>query len=225
MTPLDALLRGMALGLAVAAPVGPIGLMCLRRAVTGGFGAGMACGLGVALADLVYALIAAFGLGAVLGVAALDPLWPQLAGAVLIAWIGIGAVRRGRMVLRHGDAGPAATAPGRGRDTVTAFLLTLSNPMTIASFAGLFAGLGLGAAAGDAGAMDGGAVRTTTPAALALGVFLGSLGWWAMLAGAGHRFGRRLTAPALARIDIAAGLLLVVGAAWLAMEAVHRASA
>ncbi|MFD0386952.1 hypothetical protein ACFQ4K_02555 [Tistrella bauzanensis] len=97
--------------------------------------------------------------------------------------------------------------------------------MTIASFAGLFAGLGLGAAAGDAGAMDGGAVRTTTPAALALGVFLGSLGWWAMLAGAGHRFGRRLTAPALARIDIAAGLLLVVGAAWLAMEAVHRASA
>lgn len=211
MTPLDALLRGMALGLAVAAPVGPVGLLCLRRAVTGGFTAGLASGFGVAAADFVYAVIAAFGLGAALGIAAIDPLWPQLAGAALILWIGLGAVRRGRAVLASGDAGPPAN-PGRaGRDVLGAFLLTLSNPMTIASFAGLFAGLGLGATPAGAAPL--------VPAALAVGVFLGSLGWWVMLSAAGSRFGRRLGARSLARIDIAAGLALMAGAIWLAAEA------
>lgn len=211
MTPLDALLRGMALGLAVAAPVGPVGLLCLRRAVTGGFTAGLASGFGVAAADFVYAVIAAFGLGAALGIAAIDPLWPQLAGAALILWIGLGAVRRGRTVLASGDAGPPAN-PGRaGRDVLGAFLLTLSNPMTIASFAGLFAGLGLGATPAGAAPL--------VPAALAVGVFLGSLGWWVMLSAAGSRFGRRLGARSLARIDIGAGLALMAGAIWLAAEA------
>jgi putative LysE/RhtB family amino acid efflux pump len=211
MTPLDALLRGMALGLAVAAPVGPVGLLCLRRAVTGGFTAGLASGFGVAAADFVYAVIAAFGLGAALGIAAIDPLWPQLAGAALILWIGLGAVRRGRAVLASGDAGPPAN-PGRaGRDVLGAFLLTLSNPMTIASVAGLFAGLGLGATPAGAAPL--------VPAALAVGVFLGSLGWWVMLSAAGSRFGRRLGARSLARIDIGAGLALMAGAIWLAAEA------
>ncbi|AFK53167.1 LysE family translocator [Tistrella mobilis] len=211
MTPLDALLRGMALGLAVAAPVGPVGLLCLRRAVTGGFTAGLASGFGVAAADLVYAVIAAFGLGAALGVAAVDPLWPRLAGAALILWIGLGAVRRGWAVLASGDAGPAASTGRAGRDVLGAFLLTLSNPMTIASFAGLFAGLGLGATPAGAGPL--------VPAALATGVFLGSLGWWVMLSAAGSRFGRRLGARSLARIDIGAGLALMAGGIWLAAEA------
>lgn len=188
MTPdIDLFLRGILLGLAVAAPVGPIGVLCIQRSLAGGFWTGFSGGIGTAVADALYAALAAAGfavlLGGDLGMAGPVPLQQilQWGGALFIAWLGwrtfVSPVAEG-----------AAEAPLRGnplRLFAVTFALTMSNPSTILSFAALFAGLGLAAD------------PTLTAAASAVaGVFTGSLLWWALLSGGiaalRHRVGSKM---------------------------------
>ena len=165
--PLLFLAKGTVLGLAVAAPVGPIGLLCISRTLERGFRAGVAGGLGTALADASFAGLAATGFAAfsfVLGIIA-APL-QVIGGGVLVA-LGVAGWRA------RSDAKPASIEEvGIARLTAVTFLLTLANPATILSFAAMLAGLGLAesAAAEDA-------------AAVTLGVFTGSLAWWFFLCG------------------------------------------
>ncbi|HLT78013.1 MAG TPA: LysE family transporter [Ferrovibrio sp.] len=166
---IEMLLRGVLLGIAVAAPVGPIGVLCIQRSMAAGFWAGFSGGIGTALADALYATLAAAGFAALAGVT--EGMAGQVlrwAGAAFIAWLGW------RTMLA-----PAATrAAESGREErpwrllAVTFALTMSNPATILSFAALFAGLGLAADATPA----------TATAAVA-GVFIGSLLWWAFLSG------------------------------------------
>src|SRR3954451_5106500 len=85
--------RGLALGLAVAAPVGPMSLLCMRQTLARGFLAGLASGLGIATADGVYGAIAAFGLVAVTDLLVGQQPWLRLVGGLVMIWLGIGAVR------------------------------------------------------------------------------------------------------------------------------------
>ncbi|HYE50141.1 MAG TPA: LysE family transporter, partial [Azospirillaceae bacterium] len=168
--------KGLGLGLALAAPVGPIGLLCIRRTLAHGPLAGIAGGLGAAVADGFYGLLAGGGLAALSAwlMSVQTPM--RVAGAALLFWLAWGAWRTAVPADRR-DAGEGTgageAAPG-GR-LLPAFLsttaLTLANPMTILSFTALFGAMAL--PAGEAGA--------TAVAVLVGGVFLGSAAWWVAL--------------------------------------------
>jgi threonine/homoserine/homoserine lactone efflux protein len=164
---LSVLLRGVAIGFGIAAPVGPIGILCIRRTLADGRAVGFAAGLGAATADALYGAVAAFGLTLVSRALVGQRAWLQAVGGLFLCYLGV----------RIGLAAPAATSPAARREPgllsawATTFALTVTNPATILSFAAIFAGLGLGGAASGYG-----------PAALMVaGVFLGSAFWWLLL--------------------------------------------
>lgn len=159
--------KSLILGLAIAAPLGPIGALCINRTLERGFWAGVAGGLGTALADAAYAAFAAAGFAVFAGALAAVATPLGLLGGLFMIWLG----------WRSLSAEPAvAAAPVGARDlvhtTAATFLLTIANPMTVISFAAIFAGLGLAQAGEGTGA-----------AIVVAGVFLGSLGWWFVLSG------------------------------------------
>ncbi len=159
-------LRGLALGLAIAAPVGPIGVLCIRRTLAQGRAAGFLSGLGAATADAMYGAVAAFGLTAVSGLLVAQRSWLALGGGVFLCYLGV------RTLLAASAPLPAGTPPGSLAGSYTSTLaLTLTNPMTILSFAAVFAGMGLGA----------GANSPIDAMLLVCGVFLGSAAWWLAL--------------------------------------------
>lgn len=161
------LLRGMAIGLAIAAPVGPVGLLCIRRALADGRRAAFVAGLGAAVADTFYGAVAGFGLSFVTGfLIAQQTVLKLIGGAflLLIAW-------------RTWNARPVlvptpARGPGMVKDFLSALAITATNPGTVFAFLGVFAAMGAG---GAGGAGSGWVV---------LGVFLGSTAWWLFLAAA-----------------------------------------
>ena len=171
--------KSMLLGLAVAAPLGPIGVLCINRALERGFWAGVAGGLGTALADAIYACLAAIGFSALTTTLATLAPWLKLAGGLFMLWLGWKSLRPNP----HRPSTHARTNDFRGLSGTIAstFLLTLTNPVTIFSFAALFAGLGLTDAPGTANAL-----------AVVAGVFLGSLLWWLLLSGGVALAQRRL---------------------------------
>lgn len=198
---IELFLRGILLGLAVAAPVGPIGVLCIQRTLAGGFWTGFSGGIGTAMADAVYAALAAAGfavlLGGDLGMAGPVPVQRllQWGGALFIAWLGW-------RTFAAPAAEGAAEAPIEGRPLrlfAVTFALTMSNPATILSFAALFAGLGL-AADPSLGAA----------ASAVAGVFIGSLLWWALLSGGIAALRHRVSAEIRRWINRIAGLALIL---------------
>ena len=170
-------LKGIVIGFAVAAPVGPIGLLCIRRTLWGGRLAGFTAGLGAALADTAFGFIAAFGLTLVWDFLLANAQWFALGAGIVLIYIGITEWRT-----RPSD--PVLTVPpsaaGLLHGFVSTFLLTLLNPLTILSFAAIFAGLGI---EGHRVSADGNNPDYAVMAELIGGVFLGSAGWWLLLAG------------------------------------------
>ncbi|BBK44347.1 lysine transporter LysE [Allostella vacuolata] len=157
--------KGFALGLAIAAPVGPIGLLCIRRALSDGPALAFATGLGAATADAAYGAVAGFGLAAVADLMVAGQGWLAAAGGVVLLWLGW------RTAMAPAPQAAAAAPAGRAGLLLawsTTFLLTLANPATILSFVAAFAALGLADWAGD----------TAAALVLVLGVFLGSAAWW-----------------------------------------------
>jgi threonine/homoserine/homoserine lactone efflux protein len=160
-------LRGLAIGFGIAAPVGPIGILCIRRTLADGRAVGFAAGLGAATADALYGAVAAFGLTLVSSALVGQRAWLQAVGGVFLCYLGV----RIWMAAPAAPAGAVRRAPGLVSAWATTFALTVTNPTTILSFAAIFAGLGLGGAAGGYG-----------PATLMVsGVFLGSAFWWLLL--------------------------------------------
>ena len=160
--------RGLVVGFAIAAPVGAIGLLCIRRTLTHGRLVGFISGLGAATADALYGLVAALGLTSVSSVLIEYQGWVRLVGGLLLCYLGV----------RAATARPAAVVRvPSGRGLVVAYsstlVLTLTNPSTILSFAAVFAGLGLVDTNGD----------WRSAGLLVLGVFLGSALWWLLLSG------------------------------------------
>lgn len=178
------LLRGVVIGVSIAAPVGPIGLLCIRRTLADGMGVGLATGIGAAAADAVYGAIAGFGLAAVsaLIMEAQAPL--RLIGGALLLWLAWGTLT----AKPAQTAAPAGSGRGLAGAFASTFALTLANPATIISFAAVFGALGVGGGAGGGGAA----------AVLVAGVFLGSALWWLMLS-AGVGLVRARATPALMR--------------------------
>ncbi len=194
--------RGLAVGFTVAAAVGPISLLTIRRTLAHGRVYGLVSGIGVALADASYGGIAAFGLTAITSVLVGSRAVLGLIGGGFLVWLAIRTIR----------AEPAERAaetedrPGLAGAFLSIYGLTMTNPMTILSFAGIFAGLGL---AGRGG---------TDAALLTLGVFLGSSLWWVLLTAVVGRVRTRVTARALRWVNRVSGaVLLVFGAVAIAV--------
>jgi len=162
----DLFLKGLILGFSIAAPVGPIGLLCINRALLLGGRFGFASGLGAATADAIYGSLAAFGLGVISRFLVAQHAWIHLAGGIFLAYLGI----RG---LISKPTVRAADAPASGLiwHYLSTLALTLTNPMTILSFVAVFAALGV---AHTANVYVSGTFTV-------LGVFLGSSLWWLSL--------------------------------------------
>lgn len=191
---MDTLLRGAGIGFAIAAPVGPIGLLCIRRTLAEGPAAGVATGLGAATADAVYGLIVALGFGVVATLMTGHAGALRAVGGALLVWMGIAALRHAWRGGGAAVAGAAGVGSLLGAFAGT-FALTLANPMTILAFAGILAAFGPERAGGGF--------------ALVLGVFLGSTAWWLLLVGF-TSLARRALSPAATRgIEAASGVALL----------------
>ncbi len=187
------LLRGLVIGFSIAAPVGPIGVLCIRRTLADGRAAGFAAGLGAATADGLYGAVAGFGLTVVSGLLVAQQGWLRAMGGAFLCWLGA------RTFLAR-PAAEAAAVRGAGLlgAYASTFLLTVTNPLTILSFAAVFAGLGIGGAGSDHAAAG----------ALVLGVFAGSALWWLALSGTVGVLRQRVTPRGLRWVNRASGAII-----------------
>lgn len=188
------LMRGVIIGFSIAAPVGPIGVLCIRRTLAEGRPVGLASGLGAATADALYGCVAGLGLTFISDLLVRQQSWLRLIGGLFLCYLGI-------KTWLSKPAERAATAQGTGWVGAygSTFLLTLTNPMTILSFAAVFAGLGLA----------GTAANYTTALMLVAGVFLGSALWWLLLSGGVSLVRTRFNSPGLLWVNRLSGLIIV----------------
>ena len=140
---IELFIKGLIVGIAIAAPVGPIGLLCIQRALTGGWISGLASGLGAALADTFYGCIAAFGLRLVQDFLFGHRSTIAVIGGLFLCLLGLRIILSKPATIA---AGPRKSAAGLAGDLVGTFMLTLANPMTILSFIAIFAALNTSAA-------------------------------------------------------------------------------
>lgn len=184
MENLTFLLRGFIIGFSIAAPVGPIGILCIQRTLRYGRMTGFISGLGAATADAIYGMVAGLGLTAISGLLLSQGSLLRLAGGVFLCYLGI------RTFLERPASGGQAAAEGSANLPLknayaTTVALTLTNPMTILSFTAIFAGLGLAA----------GGSTWASALALVLGVFFGSASWWLTLSFVSGLFRQKLGTP------------------------------
>jgi threonine/homoserine/homoserine lactone efflux protein len=158
-------LRGLGIGFSIAAPVGPIGILCIRRSLIDGPAVGFATGLGAAVADAMYGCIAAFGLTALSRLLVDRKRWLALLGGGFLVWLGLQTLV---------SVPPSGPVEGGSSSLLAAFgttvALTATNPMTVLSFVAIFAGFGVAQSTDARSAMS-----------LVSGVFLGSALWWLLL--------------------------------------------
>jgi len=206
------LAKGLAIGFAIAAPVGPIGVLCIRRTFAEGRVAGFVTGLGAATADAFYGAVAGFGLTAISGFLLGYQGALRFAGGLFLCALGLKT-----FLMKPAAAGAPMQGKGLAGAYATTVVLTLTNPATILSFVAVFAGAGLGQA------------RYGTGEALAIvtGVFVGSAAWWLLLSGFVERWRRRhpdfaALAPNAVGGAVVTGVAL--GAASKALQKVNRVS-
>ncbi|HNT24018.1 MAG TPA: LysE family transporter [Anaerolineales bacterium] len=188
------LLRGVVIGFAIAAPVGPIGVLCIRRTLAEGRAAGLVSGLGAATADAIYGCIAGFGLTFISSFLVSQQVWLRTAGGLFLCYLGL-------KTLLAKPAEQAAAVKGQGLigAYVSTLFLTLTNPMTILSFAAIFAGLGL--ANTSASYLSAGS--------LVLGVFIGSAVWWLILSGGVSLFRDKFNLHGLQWVNRISGAIIL----------------
>jgi threonine/homoserine/homoserine lactone efflux protein len=192
-------LKGILIGFAVAAPVGPIGLLCIRRTLWGGHLAGFTAGLGAALADALFGFIAAFGLTLVWDILMANAKWFALGAGLVLIYIGVTEWRsepKDPLLLTP------QSAAGLVRGFVSTFFLTLANPLTILSFAAVFAGFGI---EGHRVTEDGQTPNYALMTELIAGVFIGSACWWLLLSAGVDVIRHRLNAKMLRWLNRVSG--------------------
>jgi len=187
-------LKGLIIGFVIAAPVGPIGVLCARRTLMHGRRAGFFSGMGAATADAIYGFIAAFGLTFISAFLVGHQSSLRLIGGGLLLFLGAKAFLA--KTVKKTDL-PRSARHYAGMYTST-FFLTLTNPMTILSFAAVFAGFGL---AGTRGSV-------LSAGVLILGVFLGSAIWWLFLVGLFSLYRKRFQAHQLVWVNRVSGTII-----------------
>lgn len=189
------LIRGLIIGFSIAATVGPMCILCINRTLRKGQLYGLVSGLGIATADAVYGSIAGFGLTVITSFLVSQQMWIHLIGGLFLVYLGIKTT-----FTRPAERAAAAKADGFVGAYVSTFLLTLTNPLTILSFAAIFAGIGVG-----------GASKSYLSATLVVcGVFLGSVTWWCILTSGISLLRKRFTARWLLWINRISGVIILL---------------
>ncbi|RQS36120.1 lysine transporter LysE [Burkholderia sp. Bp8992] len=200
-------IKSVVMGLSIAVPVGPIGMLCIQRSLSRGFQAGFATGIGAACADAIYGLLGALGIAGIVTAFPMLTVALKIAGGAFLVWLAWSIARQP----------PAVSAPQRDlprttilRDFLTTFGLTLSNPMTILSFVGIFAALGPLSGSHE------GAMRPAVEWMVA-GVFVGSATWWLCLSGATAALRTRMSFAFMHRLSrVSAAVIAAFGVIQLA---------
>ena len=195
MPDLDFWWRGLFIGFAIAAPVGPIGLLCIQRTLNDGLPSGLISGLGAATADALYGCVAAFGITLISSFLVSQSNWLRLIGGFFLCYMGINIWR----------SQPATeAAQGQRGNLLTAYLstlaLTITNPITILYYVGIFVALGL--------AKDGADFRSAV--ILVTGVFIGSAAWWLTLSGGVALLRKHITPALLSWVNRLSGVAICV---------------
>ncbi|MBS0653571.1 MAG: LysE family transporter [Verrucomicrobia bacterium] len=190
---MDFLVKGIIVGFCIAAPVGPIGILCIKRTLHAGRLSGLACGLGAACADAMYGIIAGFGLTGVSSMLLSYQNWFQALGGLFLLYLGFKIFRE-----KLAKTEASIKEKGKFKDFSSTFILTLTNPLTILSFMAIFAGLGLVE----------GSIQISKSVQLVAGVFLGSALWWLILAELVTLFRKRVGEKLLLWINRTAGILI-----------------
>jgi Putative threonine efflux protein len=187
-------LKGLIIGFAMAVPIGPIGIMCIRKTLAEGHTRGLIIGLGAATADSLYGSIAAFGLTFISDMITGQHFWVTLVGGGLLLFLGIRTFRAKRKV-------PAIPSDNKGMlgSYISAFLLALTNPMTIFAFVAVFAAFGLGHR-----------LSIISAYILVLGVFTGSSLWFLTLGYVATLFRKKLDAGGLTWVNRISGVLIIL---------------
>jgi threonine/homoserine/homoserine lactone efflux protein len=171
-------LRGLILGFTIAATVGPMSIVCIQRTFHKGYLYGLVSGMGIATADAIYGSIAAFGLTVITSFLVSEQTWIRLIGGLFLIYLGIRAI-----LTKPAEKAADAQAHNFAGAYASTLLLTLTNPLTILSFAVIFAGLGVGATGGN----------YLAAALVVAGVFSGSAAWWCILTGSISLLRKRFT--------------------------------
>lgn len=189
-------LESCLVGFIMAAPVGPVGVLCIRRTIRVNWVSGFITGLGVAVADSVFGAVASLGLTSISGALVAREQTLKLIGGILLLIIGFSIYR----------AAPpkqnASVSLGKhGRNFLSALVLAFTNPLTIFSFAAVYIGLGLGSRTeGD----------PLYAAIFVVGVFLGSCGWWLLLSLGTAKIRERITPSYFVYINHACGAVIAI---------------
>jgi threonine/homoserine/homoserine lactone efflux protein len=201
-------LKGLAVGAVIALPIGPVGIICVRRTILDGRLAGLASGLGAAAGDALFGIVAAFGLTFVAKSLLGYRTWLTAGGACFLLVLGARALSARPAVARTAQRDPESLLG----DFLSTFVLTVANPITLLTFLGIFAAIGLGGSRSTLG----------DAAILVLGVFSGSLIWWLALAFGVARFFSALAPRDLTWINRASGGILLLSGMALLIAVVRR---
>ncbi|MBI3586353.1 MAG: LysE family transporter [Ignavibacteriales bacterium] len=187
-------LKGLIIGFSLAVPIGPIGIMCIRKTLAEGHLSGLVVGAGAATADAIYGCIAAFGLTVVSDLLISQESWLRLVGGGFLLFLGV------KTFLAHPE-NESTTANGKGLigSYISTFLLTLTNPLTIFAFVGIFAALGLG-----------NGLSYFTAWTLVLGVFTGSCSWFLFLSYSVTLFRKKFSSVGIRWLNKISGSLIVI---------------
>lgn len=189
--------KSLIIGFAIAAPVGPIGILCIQRSLHDGFKVGLMTGLGAAFADGTYGLIAGFGLTTISSLLVGQQFWVRLFGGLFLLYLGIKLLLtppRDKFISGKPDRSPWHAC-------ATTYFLTLANPMTILSFVAILAGLGLGGTGSN----------YIHAVLLVIGITLGSAIWWLLLSGGvALILHHRITFKTMRIINWLSGLIMLV---------------
>jgi threonine/homoserine/homoserine lactone efflux protein len=187
------LLKGLIIGFAMAVPIGPLGIMCIRKTLAEGHSRGMIIGLGAATADSIFGAIAAFGLTFISDAIVNQHMWLHLIGGGLLLFLGIRTFRAKRK-----DAIVPFDNQGLFPSYVSSFLLALTNPVTIFAFVAVFAAFGLGHK-----------LIIVSACILVLGVFVGSCLWFLALGYVSTLFRHKLDSDGLRWVNRISGVLII----------------
>lgn len=185
--------QGMVVGVSVAAPVGPMALLCISRTLIGGPMTGFVSGLAAATVDLIYASLGMLGLGAVSELLVAQQSWLRLLGATYLIYLAVITFRTAPI---QGDAAHAGRQ-GLLKMFGSTVVINLTNPMTIMPFIAIFAGAGLSTGGDEAGA-----------AAMLSGVFMGAALWWLGLSTFCNAFRKQMRDGQLRAINRVSALAL-----------------
>jgi len=200
------LLKGILTGFVIAAPVGPIGVLCIRRTLSGRYLLGLITGLGAGLADTFYGAVAGFSLAGVADFIKNNDFYLRFFGGILLGWLGFSIFRTPprHSALEKKDEGNLF------HGFTSAFFLTVSNPITLLVFAAVFAAMGI-SPVNDS---------LSQASILVFGVFIGACSWWFSLSTAVYLMHHKFSDKQLLWINRSSGVMLIGFAIYMLLSLV-----